>query len=93
MGILRILETSELSAEVQQHITGSALTMLGNDNLRHTTKVAAVLILIDMIVLRTMHEKHHIRILLDGTRLTQVTQLRTLSLKTFTGLDTTVQLT
>ena len=39
-----------------------------------------------------MHKQYHIGILLDGTRLTKVAQLRTLTLKTFTVLYSTVQL-
>ena len=93
MRILRILKARELSAEVQQHITRSTLTVLGNDDLRHSLQVTTILILVDMIILWTMHEEHHIRILLDGSRFTEVTQLRTLTLKTFTGFNTTIQLT
>ena len=66
--------------------------MLGNDNLRHATKVVALLIVQNMIILRTMHKQHHIGILLDGSRLTKVAQLRTLAFKTLTILNSTVQL-
>jgi len=40
-----------------------------------------------------MDKAHHIGILLDGPGFTQVTQLRTLSVNTFTALHTTIQLT
>ena len=56
-------------------------------------QVASVIILIDMIVLRTVYEQYHVGILLDGSRLTQVTQLWALSFQSLTALNTTVQLT
>ena len=46
--------------------------MLGNNNLCHATEVVAILILIDVIVFRTMYKQHHISILLDSSRLTEV---------------------
>lgn len=67
MGVLRILKARKLSSERQQHIARRTLTMLGNNNLRHTTKITPVVVLIDMIVFGTMHEEHHIRILLNGS--------------------------
>ena len=66
--------------------------MLGNDDLGHTAKVAPVLVLIDVIILRTVYKQHHVGILLDSSRLAQVGQLGTLALQTLTTLDTTVQL-
>ena len=39
-----------------------------------------------------MHKQHHIGILLDGSRLTKVAQLRTLAFKTLTILHSTIQL-
>ena len=90
--VLRVLEARKLTTEGQQHITRRTLTVLGNDNLRHAVQVAPVVVLIDMVILRTVYEQHHIGILLDGSRLTQVAQLGTLALQTFTTLDTTIQL-
>ena len=49
--------------------------MLGNNNLGHATKVVAFLVLKNMIILRPMHKTHHISILLDSSRLTQIAQL------------------
>ena len=66
--------------------------MLGDNNLRHTMQVATIIILIDMIILRTVYEKHHIGILLDGSWLTQVTQLRTLTFQSLTTFHTTIEL-
>ena len=90
--VLRILEARELATEGEQHVARSTFTMLGYDNLRHTTQVATIVVLIDMVVLRTVDEQHHIGILLDGSRLTQVGQLRTFALQSLTTLNTTVQL-
>ena len=57
MGILRILETGELSTEREQHIACSTLTMLGYDNLSHAMKVVSLLVDKDVIILRTMNEQ------------------------------------
>ena len=45
-----------------------------------------------MIILGAVYEEHHIGILLDGSRLTKVGQLRTLTLQTLTVLNRTVKL-
>ena len=90
--VLWILETGVLATEGQQHVASSTLTMLGNDNLCHAVQVASIVVLIDVLILRTVYEQHHIGILLDGSRLTQVAQLRSLTLQALTTLDTTVQL-
>ena len=66
--------------------------MLGDDNLRHTTQVITTIILINLIVFRTVDKAHHIGILLDGSRFTKVTQLRTFTINTFTTFHTTIQL-
>lgn len=65
--VFRILKARIFALKRQQHVTSGTFTMLGNDNLRHTMQVAAIIILIDMIVFRTMYENHHVGILLDGT--------------------------
>ena len=78
---------------MKQHVAGSSLTVLGYDNLRHTVQVSSVLVLIDVIVLGTMHEEHHVGILFDGSRFAQVAQLRAFALKSFARLHSTVQLT
>ena len=56
-------------------------------------KVTSVLILINVIVLWTVYKDDHISILLDGSRLTQIRQLRTLAVESLTTLHATVQLT
>ena len=45
-----------------------------------------------MIVFRTVYEEHHIRILLDGTRLTQVAELGSLSVSRISVLHRAVEL-
>ena len=65
--VFRILKSRIFTSKGQQHIARSTLTMLGDDNLRHTMQVAAVIILIDMIIFRTVYEKHHVSILLNGS--------------------------
>ena len=91
--IIRILETGELTAETQQHIAHSTVTMLGNNDFSHTMQVVSFFILKYLIIFGAMDKAHHIGILLDGPGFTQVTQLRTLSVNTFTALHTTIQLT
>ena len=51
-----------------------------------------MLILEDTVVFRSMHEAHHVGILLDGTRLTQVREHRPLAFVALSALDATVQL-
>ena len=67
--------------------------MLGYDDLRHTVQVASLVVLEDMVVFWSVDEEHHVGILLDGSRLTEVAQLWSFSFKTFTRLHATVQLT
>ena len=93
IAILRILKAGVLPTEGQKHITCGSLTVLGNNYLCHTMKVTSVLILINVIVLWTVYKDDHISILLDGSRLTQIRQLRTLAVESLTTLHTTVQLT
>ena len=90
--VFRILEAGELTTERQQDVARRTLTVLGNNNLRHAVQVVTLVILIDMVVFRTVHKEHHVGILLDSSRLTEVAQLRALTLQTITALDTTVQL-
>ena len=45
-----------------------------------------------MVILGAVYEEHHVGILLNGSRLTKVGQLRTLTLQTLTVLDSTVEL-
>ena len=66
--------------------------MLGDDNLSYAVKVIVVVVLIDLVVLRTVNEAYDIGILLNGTGLTQVTKLRALALITLTALNATVKL-
>ena len=80
--ILWILKAGELTTEGQQHIARRTLTVFSNDDLCHTTQVASVLVLIDVIILRTMNKQHHIRILFNGSRLTQVRELWAFSFQT-----------
>ena len=56
-------------------------------------QVATIVVLIDMVILRAMNEQYHVGILLDGSRLTQVRQLRALTFQSLTALNTTVKLT
>ena len=67
--------------------------MLGYDDLCQTAQVlAGLLIVVDMVVLRTVDEANHIGVLLDGTGLTKVAQLRCLALDTRTRFHAAVQL-
>ena len=66
--------------------------MLGNNDFSHTMQVVSFFILKYLIIFGAMDKAHHIGILLDGPGFTQVTQLRTLSVNTFTALHTTIQL-
>ena len=67
--------------------------MLGNDDLGHASEVVTALILIDVIVLWAVYEEHHVGILLDGSRLTQVGELWALAVEALAALNTTVELT
>ena len=59
--------------------------MLGDDDLRLSTIVReAIFTLQNTIIFWAMQKDHHISILLDGTRLTEIRQLRTLTLYPFT---------
>ena len=90
--IIRIGEAGILATEAQGHIAGSTLTVLGNDDLCHAVHVVTVGILIDVVVLRTVDEEHHVGILLDSSRLTEVAKLRNLSFRTLALLYGTIQL-
>ena len=70
--ILRILKSRVFASEGEQHIADGSFTVLGDDDLCHATQVVACFILIDVVVLRTVNEDDHIRILLNGSGLTQV---------------------
>ena len=85
----RVLEACKLATEVQEHITRSTLTVLGDDDLRHAMQVVSLFILIDVIIFRTVNNEYHIGILLDGSGFTEVAQLRSLSFETFTVLHVT----
>lgn len=90
--VVRILETGILGPEAQQHIAHRTVTVLGYDDFGHPVQVVSFLVGINLVIFRTVDEAHHIGILLDGSRFTQVTQLRTFPVDTFTALHTTVQL-
>ena len=90
--VLRILEASEISLKAQVHIACSALTMLGNNDLSDATQVVSLVVLEDAIVFGTMHEQHHIGILLDSSRLTEIAELRALALVALAILYATVEL-
>ena len=64
--------------------------MLGNNNLSHTVKVVTMFILENTVIFGTMNKTNHISILLDSTRLSEVTQHRTFSFVSFTAFQTTV---
>ena len=55
-------------------------------------EVVSFFILIDVIILRAVYEEYHIGILLDGSRLTEVTQLWAFSFKSLTVFYVTAQL-
>ena len=64
---------------------------------REATGERYTIVLVDMVVLWTMNELHHIGILLYGTRFAEVRQLRTFRVETFrvavaTALDRTIEL-
>ena len=66
--------------------------MLGYDNLGYAPEVVMVVVLVNLVILRTVDEAYYVGILLDGTRLAQVTQLRTLALIPLAALHAAVQL-
>ena len=79
----RVLEACKLATEVQEHITRSTLTVLGDDDLRHAMQVVSLFILIDVIVFRTVNGRvpyrHPARWLqIHGGRSTEVAFLRDL---------------
>lgn len=78
--------------EGKQHIACRTLTMLSYNNLCFTSQVIALFVLIKVIILGTMNKEHHIGILLDGSGLTKVTQLRTFALCLVSCLNTSIQL-
>ena len=90
--LIRVLEPRVLTPKGEQHIACGSLTMLGDDNLCHAMQVVSFLVLIDMVILGTMYKEHHVGILLDGSRFTQIAQLGTLSLQTLTVFHRTVEL-
>ena len=68
------------------------VTMLGDDNLRHTNQGIAPFVFRYLIIFRTMNEAYHVGVLLNGAGLAQIGQLGTLSLRSLPGLYATVQL-
>ena len=90
--VFRILESGVLTDKAQTHIPHRTITVLGYNNLCHTTQIAAVGGSINLVIFGTMDESYHIGILLDGSGFTKVTQLRTLAFFSFTVFHTTIQL-
>ena len=88
-----VLEFRVLTAETQPDGVGSTITVFSNDDLCQTAEVfTGLVIVIEVVVLGSVDEADHVGILLDGTGLTQVRELRRLAFHTLTGLDTTVEL-
>ena len=75
--VFRILEAGVLADKAQAHIAHGTVTVLGYDNLRHAAQVCAVGGSINLVIFGTVDEAHHIGILLDGSGLAKVAQLRT----------------
>ena len=90
-----VLEAGILADKVQVDGVGGTAAVLGDDELGQAADVVALGVLVGAgIVLGTVDEAHDVGILLDGTRLTQVTQLRALAQFVVggTGLDTADEL-
>ena len=66
--------------------------MLGHDDLGDAREGVAALVFEDLVILRAVDEADHVRVLLDGARLTQVGQLRALPLDALARLHATVEL-
>ena len=67
--------------------------MLGDDDLCQTAQIlAGLVVVIEVVILRSVDETYEVGILLDSTRLTEVSQLRGLAFHALTRLDTTVEL-
>ena len=62
-----IIKQGQITLEREAHITHSTITVLGYDNLSYAVQVIVVIILINLIVLRTVDEANYISILLYGT--------------------------
>ena len=88
----RILETGVFPTELQQHVAHGTVTVLGDDDFRHTVQVVPLFVLVNLVIFGAMDKTNHIGILLDGSGFTQVAQLRTLAVDTLTVLHPTVQL-
>ena len=67
--------------------------MLGDDDLCQSAQVlTGLVIVVQVVVLGSVDEAYEVGILLDGTRLTQVGQLRRFAFDTLPRFDTTVEL-
>src|SRR5690606_26435734 len=90
-----IVKARELALEAKADSTGRTVTLLGDDDfglsahlvhLRFPAEVfvgARLRFLVLKVVLFTVDEKHHVRILLDRSRFTKVGELRTLVVTRF----------
>ena len=90
--VLGVLEAGVLADELQSDIAHGTVAVLGNDDFGHAAQVGAVGRGENLVVVGAVDEADYVGVLLDGARLTQVAQLRTLALLAFAVLYTTVQL-
>src|SRR5512143_2267452 len=69
---LEVLEARELIDEGEPARAGRAVALLADDDLRD-----APVLLAGLVLLLAVDEHHHVRVLLEGSRFSQVRQLRT----------------
>ena len=90
--IIPVGEFDIFATEAQQDVSHCTVAVLGYDELGHAAHVVFVFVLIYLVVLGTVDEADYVCILLDCSRLAQVTELRAFAVDTFAALVITVEL-
>src|SRR3954471_15203254 len=67
-----ILKTRELAEETQGHVADGSVALLGDDEIGESAQVLAI----SLVNFFAKNERDQIRILFDGSRIAQITQLR-----------------
>ena len=90
--VVWIGKTCIFATEREQYVVGSAFAVLGYDDLCLAVQIVSFFVLKYSVVFRSMHKEHQVGILLNGSRLAQVAQLRAFALYAIALLHRTVQL-
>src|SRR5690606_20892077 len=86
-GFVEVSKLRVLANELELDAADGTVSVLCDDNIVHTLSGQSLFVDSNLVVLRTIKEHDDISVLFDGTRLTQVRQLR--PLVATTGFNTT----